>query len=128
MRLQHFLIVGALLGASAACDDVLDVDPTTSIPEEQAIINAQTARAALAGAYNAIQDATETTDGWYYAETFIDFGDLRTDNTEHIGTFTGYQDNDDVDTRADDGSIERMWDEIYVAINRANILIARLPG
>jgi len=121
-------MAGALLGATAACDSVLDVDPTTSIPEEQAIINAQTARAALAGAYNAVQDATEATDGWYYAETFIDFGDLRTDNTEHIGTFTGYQDNDDVDTRADDGSIERMWDEIYVAINRANILIARLPG
>jgi hypothetical protein len=129
MRLQHLLIAGALLG-TAACnsDSVLDVDPTTSIPEEQAIINAQTARAALAGAYNALQDATETTDGWYYAETFIDFGDLRTDNTEHIGTFTGYQDNDDVDTRADDGSIERMWDEIYIAISRANVLIARLPS
>lgn len=129
MRLQHILIVAGLLGTTAACGEgVLDVDPTTSIPEEQAIIDAQTARAALAGAYNAIQDATEATDGWYYAETFVDFGDLRTDNTEHIGTFTGYQDNDDVDTRADDGSIERMWDEIYIAINRANILIARLPS
>jgi starch-binding outer membrane protein, SusD/RagB family len=126
MRLQHLLIAGVLLG-TAACDSnrVLDVDPTTSIPDEQAIVNAQTARAALAGAYNALQDAD---DGWYYAETFIDFGDLRVDNAEHIGTFTQYQDNDDVDTRADDTAAERMWDNIYEAITRANVLIARVPS
>ena len=125
MRLQHFLIAGALLGATAACSDVLDVDPTTAIPDEQAIVDAQTARAALAGAYNATQDAD---DGYYYDETFVDWGDLRSDNVEHIGTFTGYQNNDDVDSRADDTEIEGLWDNIYEAVSRANILIARLPS
>lgn len=125
MRLQYLLIAGVLLGTGAACsDNVLDVEPTNSIPDEQAIVDAQTARAALAGVYNALQDADE---GYYYAESYVDFGDLRTDNTEHIGTFTQYQDNDDVDTRADDGVIEGIWDNIYQMITRANIIIARVP-
>jgi hypothetical protein len=127
MRLQHLLIAGVLLGTATGCesDRVLDVDPTTSIPDEQAIVNAQTARAALAGVYNALQDADN---GWYYAETYIDFGDLRVDNSEHIGTFTQYQDNDDVDTRAADGAVEGMWDNVYEMITRANILVARVPS
>jgi hypothetical protein len=127
MRLHHLLIAGVLLGTATACDtnNVLDVDPTTSIPEEQAVVDAQTARAALAGVYNALQDAD---DAYYYAESYVDFGDLRTDNTEHIGTFTQYQDNDDVDTRADDGVVEGIWDNIYEMITRANIIIARVPG
>ena len=125
MRLKKMLIVGALLSAAAACDNALEVDPTTSIPDEQAIVNAQTARAALAGVYNALQDADN---GYYYAETFVDFGDLRSDNAEHIGTFTGYQNNDDIDSRADDVEIEGLWDNMYEMITRANIVIARVPG
>ncbi len=124
MRLRNLLIAGALLGAAAACDNTLEVDPTTAIPDEQAIVNAQTARAALAGVYHALQDPVQ---GYYYAETFVDFGDLRSDNTEHIGTFTGYQNNDDVDSRADDVEIEGLWDNIYEMITRANVVIARVP-
>ena len=124
MRLRHLLIAGALLGAAAACDNTLEVDPTTAIPDEQAIVNAQTARAALAGVYEALQDPVN---GYYYAETFVDWGDLRSDNAEHIGTFTGYQNNDDVDSRADDTEIEGLWDNMYEMITRANVVIARVP-
>jgi hypothetical protein len=120
-------VSAVLLAAAAGCktDDLLQVDPTTSIPEEQAIVDAATARAALAGAYNALQDAD---DAYYYAESFVDFGDLASDNTEAVGTFTQYYDADDNDIRADDSVIEGIWDNIYEGISRTNILIARLPS
>ena len=126
MRLRYLLSAGLLvLAVGCKSDSVLDLGPTDAIPDAEAIVDAQTARAALAGAYNATQDAD---DGYYYAESFIDFGDLSSDNTEHVGTFTQYLDADDNDTRADDGVIEGIWDNIYEAINRANVLIARLPS
>ncbi|MFN2566698.1 MAG: RagB/SusD family nutrient uptake outer membrane protein [Gemmatimonadaceae bacterium] len=125
MRIRH-LVPALLVVGSIACDSdsVLDLDPTTSVPEEQAIVDAATARAALAGAYNALQD---TDQGYYYAETFVDFGDLLTDNTEHSGTFTSYLDADANDVTADNGAVEGMWDNIYEAINRANVLLEKLP-
>jgi len=127
MRLLRYLASAALLVTAAGCktNDLLDLDPTIYVPEEQAIVDVQTARAALAGAYNALQDADH---GYYYAESFIDFGDLATDNTEAVGTFTQYYDADDNDIRADDTVIEGIWDNIYEGINRANVLIARLPS
>jgi hypothetical protein len=127
MRLLRYLGSATLLVTAASCksDDLLDLDPTIYIPDEQAIVDVQTARAALAGAYNALQDAD---DGYYYAESFVDFGDLATDNTEAVGTFTQYYDADDNDIRADDSVIEGIWDNIYEGINRANVLIARLPS
>jgi hypothetical protein len=126
MRLRYFLsAVSFGLVVSCSSDTLLDLDPTDSVPEDQAIVDAQTARAALAGAYNATQDPDE---GYYYAETFLDWGDLSSDNTEAVGTFTGYFNADDNALVAGDVEVEGLWDNIYEAVNRANVLIARLPS
>jgi starch-binding outer membrane protein, SusD/RagB family len=121
MRLRHLLISSVLLVA-AGCDSALDVDPVTVVPEDDAVIDAVSARAALAGAYDAMQSTS------YYGEVMFTWGELSADNAQHSGTFTSYADADQAVITSDNGQVEGTWDAIYDAINRANVLIERIPG
>ncbi|HEY8470239.1 MAG TPA: RagB/SusD family nutrient uptake outer membrane protein [Longimicrobiales bacterium] len=110
-----------VLVAAAACDGLLDVTPPDRVSETEAITDEASARAALVGAYAAL------TSGSYYGGTLIFFGDLSADNARHTGTLQAYADADRNALRADNSSIEGMWDAIYEGIARANIVIARVP-
>ena len=112
----------ALLVGAAGCGSVLDVEPQTVVRDDRAIIDAVSARSALAGAYDAMQD------GSYYGEVFITYPELSSDNALHTGTFTTYADADENALTADNSTVEGMWDAMYDAINRANLIIARIPG
>lgn len=111
-----------LLVFAAGCDGFLDVTPINEIAEEQAIISTATARAAVAGMYDALQD------GSYYGGEVVFFGDLSGDDVEHTGTFTSYRQIDLNDITADNASVEGMWDALYRVIGRANTVITRVPG
>jgi hypothetical protein len=123
MRTRFLLFPAAALVAAAAtgCKSVLDVDPVTVVPEEKAIIDAVSARAALAGMYDALQSTA------YYGERMFTWGELSADNASHTGTFSSYADADQNILTSDNGSIEATWDAMYDAIGRANVLIARVP-
>jgi hypothetical protein len=125
-HMRHFLVRPALamtlLATLAGCDDVLSVEPTTEVEERSAIVDAGSARSALAGAYDAMQS------GSYYGGDFLFFTELPTDNADHTGTFTSYADVDLHVTAADNGTMEAIWDAIYDAIGRANVIIARIPA
>jgi hypothetical protein len=54
MRLR-FLMPAALLIAAAGCDSTLTTQPADRVPAEQVIVDASSARAALVGAYDALQ-------------------------------------------------------------------------
>ncbi|MGQ0649644.1 MAG: RagB/SusD family nutrient uptake outer membrane protein [Gemmatimonadaceae bacterium] len=108
--------------ALAACDETLTVEPVNEVETKEAIIDAGSARAALAGAYDALQSTA------YYGGSFNFFTELPTDNAEHVGTFTTYADLDKHVTTADNSTIEGIWDSIYDAIGRANTIIALVPG
>jgi hypothetical protein len=122
MRLRNLLLSATILAAATGCDSALDVDPVTVVPEEDAIVDAVSARSALAGAYDALQSTS------YYGEAMYTFGDLSSDNASHTGTFTSYADADQNVLTSDNGSIEVIWNQIYDAINRANILIQKIPA
>jgi hypothetical protein len=122
MRIRHLLLTAAAMTVAAGCESPLDVDPTTAVPNEKAIVDAVSARAALAGAYDALQSTS------YYAEMMFTWGELSADNAAHTGTFTSYADADQNVLTADNSQIEATWDAIYDAINRANILIAKVPS
>ena len=115
-RLLPVLLIGL-----AACDSILDVEPTTAVSEERAITDLASARAALAGVYDAL------TDDNYYGGDFVYFTDLSSDDVKHTGTFASFGDADKHQLRADNGSVEAIWTAIYRAIGRANVLIQRLP-
>ncbi|HPV77450.1 MAG TPA: hypothetical protein PLX31_21280, partial [Gemmatimonadaceae bacterium] len=114
------LMVALLAGAAVGCDKTLTVEPTTEVEESQAIIDAASARAALAGAYDALQS------GSYYGGDFLFLSDLASDDVAHVGTFTTYADIDQHVTSADNSTLEGMWDAIYAGIGRANTLIAKV--
>jgi hypothetical protein len=124
--MRHYLLRPALamtmLASLAGCDDVLSVEPTTEVEERSAIVDAGSARSALAGAYDAMQS------GSYYGGDFLFFTELPSDNADHTGTFTSYADVDLHVTAADNGTMESIWDALYDAIGRANVIIARIPA
>jgi tetratricopeptide (TPR) repeat protein len=119
-------IAGALVvSLSAACDNTLSLEPVNEVSAEVAIIDAATARAAIAGAYDAVQDDAN----WaYYAGDFTVFSDLSADDVRHSGTFDTYRQADRNSLSAHNGTIFDIWAQLYVAINRANVIIEKLSA
>jgi hypothetical protein len=121
MRLRLLLAAGLLAGA-AACDNVLQTEPVTSLPQDQMIVDAATAQAALNGAYDALQS------GSYYGLDLLVLGDLPADNTVWTGTFQFLGDIQNNRIQADNAEVTSMWTALYSAVDRANVLLQRVPG
>jgi hypothetical protein len=115
---------GALSVLAAGCDtnELLTVPPATILDEEIAISDPASARAAVAGMYDALSN------DFYYGEQIFTVGDLSADNTDRTGTFTSYSDIDRNALNSQNSAIKGMWDVIYRSINRANVVIERMPG
>ena len=109
------------MAGAAGCDGLLDTEPVDQLPVDQAITTPEGARTALAGAYNALQSTS------YYGGDFLFLGDLSADNAVHVGTFQSLDDADVNQLRADNSTIEGVWDALYVGINRANVLLQDVP-
>lgn len=108
--------------ALAACSEVLDVPPTSSVPSETAISDAAGARAALAGAYAGLQL------NGLYGHTLLDWTETLSDNARFVGTFDNYADADANALRAENQSVAGIWNASYDVINRANNLIQKVPA
>lgn len=120
MRRSLLLLpVGFLLLASA-CDKTLTVEPVSDTPDDRAIVDPTGARAALAGAYDALQS------GSYYGGELLFFGDLPAEDVDWVGTFTDYAEADDNQFRTQNASVEGIWEAIYASIGSVNQLIHRL--
>ncbi len=104
-----------------ACE-VLDVEPYHSIPSDQAINNKQDVERAINGTYASLQGTG------YYGRNFVVAGDLAADNLTWTGTTAGYNQIDNNSILADNVIVEGMWSSMYSLINRANTVIAQIPG
>jgi starch-binding outer membrane protein, SusD/RagB family len=123
MKYRTLLAIGLMMSALTACwDGLLDVQPADRLTEDLAIADARGARAALAGAYQAMQSTS------YYGGTFVFFNDLSADNAVHTGTFNSHFDAARNELRPDNTAVAGIWSAIYDAINRANHLIDKVPG
>lgn len=120
MRIR--LLVPALMLVAAGCNSILDTSPKDTVPESTAITDAQSARAALAGMYSALQSTNS------YGEELIEFGDLSADNAYNSGTYTSYLEADLNQLRSNNSTIFDIWTSQYDAINRANEIIAKVPA
>lgn len=120
MRVRQLLPL-AFLAFGAACESTLEVDPTRYVAEDDAIIDGPSARAALAGAYDALQSQ------YYYGDGIFTLPDLSSDNVEWAGTFTVYRQLDRHTVVTTNGEIEGLWGIMYDGINRANVVIQRVP-
>ena len=108
--------------AAAGCDKTLTTDPVDRIPAEQSIVDAATARAALGGAYDALQTLS------YYGRTLYVLGDLSADNAEHVGTFQYLGQVDRNQLQADNTSVTNTWIAIYDALARVNLVLQKVPN
>ncbi len=109
-----------LIVSAVGCDKTLTVEPISDTPEDRAIVDPTGARAALAGAYDALQS------GSYYGGELLFFSDLPSEDVDWVGTFTDYAEADDNQLRTQNSSIESIWEALYAAIGSANQLITRL--
>lgn len=122
MRIRHWLVAAPVLVVAAACNSVLDVSPSSTIPTATAIQDAAGARAALTGAYAALQGS-----GYYY-NGLITFPEVASDNGRFSGTLTSYADADQNAIRADNSMVADIWESIYASIDRVNEIIDKVPA
>jgi starch-binding outer membrane protein, SusD/RagB family len=115
------MVPAAVLALGGGCSSILDVDPTRYVAEDVAIVDGASARAALAGAYDALQSVN------YYAEPIISLAELASDNMEWTGTFTSYRQFDRNQLLTTNSQVEATWNDIYEGINRANVVIQKVP-
>jgi len=125
MRFRHLGAVAALTLAAAACNSFLDVKPIAELPREQALTGPTSARAAVVGMYDGLQDETG---GYFYSGDYLFFRDVSSDDVDWTGTFTTFADAEDNNLRADNGDVRGMWNAMYTTVARANFVIAQLPS
>lgn len=125
MRLRHLGAATAVIFSAAACNSMLDVKPVAELPRDQALTGPTSARAAVAGMYDALQD---NEGGNYYSGNQVFFTDVSSDDVDWTGTFTSFADAQDNNLRADNGDVAGMWNAAYRTVARANLVLAQLPS
>ncbi|UXE66937.1 MAG: RagB/SusD family nutrient uptake outer membrane protein [Chryseotalea sp. WA131a] len=122
-RLIKISLVSTLAIILSNCSVVEDQNPQNFLPSNTAFSNAAGARAALTGAYDAIQSTN------YYGRLYLIFPDLHgTTNLRWTGTFATWAAIGNRGILADNTDVTAMWLQIYQAINRANQIIDKVPA
>jgi hypothetical protein len=117
--IYSFLLVAISLGATS-CKKYLDEKPNNQIATEDAIIDAGTARAAIIGAYDRVQN--------YYSSNYPTLGVMPADNVIFNGTLNEYLQLDQNAVPVDNVITVAAYQNIYKAVNSANSVIAAVPS
>ncbi len=118
-------IYGLLATASLAlssCEKFLDVQPKEYVSDNVTIVDEATAKTAVRGIYNQLAS------NGYYGYSFQTIGFFSGDNIEYTGSQTVNKQLTNHDVKADLGVLGTSWSAIYNTINRANNVIAKVPG
>ncbi|MEO3405401.1 RagB/SusD family nutrient uptake outer membrane protein [Mucilaginibacter sp. CAU 1740] len=110
------------LVAMASCKKFLDVQPKDSVSDSQTIVDRASAETAVRGIYRALSADN------YYGVNFVSVGYLSGDNVQWTGSQSIVQQFIDHNVKADNATVSGIWLAIYTTINRANYVIAKLPG
>ncbi|KAA9353103.1 RagB/SusD family nutrient uptake outer membrane protein [Larkinella humicola] len=110
------------LAVFSACESFLDVQPLESISDTQTIVDKATAETAVRGIYSALGSAN------YYGTGFQSIGYLSGDNIQWTGSQSQIQEFINHNVNADNATIAGSWIAIYQTINRANNVLAKVPG
>ena len=119
-KLYHYIIVFfSLVVLNLSCKKYLTESPNNAIPTASAITDVKTARAAIIGAYDAVQG--------YYAGDFPTLGTITADQVVFNGTLSQYLQLDQNAIPPDNVTTVSAYQGIYKAINIANSVIAFVP-
>lgn len=117
---SFFWLLPLLVLGLAACDSVLDTNPTSSIDADDALETADDAQAAVTGAYSVLQS------GEIYGQSYVVIPDLYADNLDHTGTFSNFAEVDNNNVFPDNVSMNGVWTDVYNGIKRTNAVLAGL--
>ncbi len=115
-------IISTLLATGVGCSKFLDVDPKLTTPDDQTIVDGNSAQTAVRGIYNQLQSND------YYGYTFQTLGLFSGDNVQYVGSQTVNQQLTNHAVLADLGAVNTSWGAIYNVINRANNVLAKVPS
>ncbi len=101
----------------SSCEKVIDQQPQASLDANTAFNTRQAIEAGIIGVYDALQS------GSYYGVDFTLLAELGADNTNHTGSFPSYLDFKNRNIPTNNANIGGMWNQMYVAINRANTVL-----
>ncbi|MBL7757032.1 MAG: RagB/SusD family nutrient uptake outer membrane protein [Chitinophagaceae bacterium] len=118
--LKNILLLSTVAVINSSCKKFLTEDPNNAIPTENAIVDAGTARAAILGAYDAVQG--------YYAGNYPTLGTITADLVVFNGTLSQYLQLDQNAIPADNVTTVAAYQGIYRAINSANSVIEYVPA
>lgn len=121
MKFRNYILSATVFLSLASCQKFLDVQPKESVSDEQTIFDVTSATEAVRGIYNAFAN------GSYYGTTFQSIGYLSGDNVQWTGSQSQVQEFINHNVRSDNSTISAAWGQIYVAINRANNVIDKVP-
>ena len=121
--MKYTYLIGALLLFSASCN-VLDVEPQSSIPANEAFKNKSGITRGINGAYSSLQSLS------YYGRSYGIFADLAADNLVHPpnATSVSYAEIDNNSILPENESVDGIWTAIYDGINVANNVIVQVPN
>jgi hypothetical protein len=115
-----FLIIGSLAGTG--CTKILQQEPGSSLDASTAFKTRSGVEAGLLGIYSTLQS------GNYYGLRYWALSDLYADVVSHSGTFPSFSEFGNRTLLPDNTEIAGIWNTIYNGINRANNVIASIPG
>ena len=118
--IYQILLVAAVFAVS--CAELDDLSPRNSIPTENAIIDRASATAAMNGVYSDLQDATLAFDGWLALSQYF------SDECDFTGTFPTRLEFGNLNVFPANGTMAAVFTDLYEVINRANNVIALVPG
>jgi hypothetical protein len=121
MKKSIFILI-IITVALVSCEDLLDIQPTDSISDTEAIKDKTGVNRAVTGAYNALMQTGS------YGRYLIIVEDLAADNLKWTGTTRDYSQFDENTIAADNGIVDGIWASAYDCINRANNVLYRLPN
>ncbi|MEJ7643310.1 MAG: RagB/SusD family nutrient uptake outer membrane protein [Chryseolinea sp.] len=118
------ILLGALLFLTVviSCDDRLEVDPTQSIDQNQALSTEKDVLVTLIGAYDGLQEE-ETYGGDYMVMSEL-YGN--NDDLFFTGTFEGLSDIWNTETVPTNENARATWIDSYIAINITNNVLSAL--
>lgn len=120
--MKKTVIISAIIALFLPACEILEVDPSHSMPADQAITDATGVQRGILGCYDAMQGVG------HYGRNYIVVGDLTTDILTWSGTTAGYNQINNNTILADNVIVEGIWASIYNGLNRINNVIVQVPG
>lgn len=126
--IKYLAIYTALLMTSISCEGYLDTEPSNGLPSDKAIIDLTSAKYALYGAYDRMQQYDRNdnikNEQDYYAAVMIYFGSVQGDLMQ--ARISGKRGSNSFEMRYTADNTKDMWSQPYRVIKEVNTLLMRI--